>query len=221
MIPPEPGTALGCGWQLVRTHRVRHFPHCAPSAHPSSLLHHTHLSTAHFMCPAQARTLLSLRLPSQSWPRHLVKCGKKKRKTVRCEQSPASKALGPAPCVRSELPSQGREPTREGSVEETLNFPLGGSSLLLFCRSSSSKVSQWSQGTAHSAHGLCWELRLHNREVKGMRMCIKHKTPGNTGRNWFPLSFFSYFSLPSYIFSFPSTPAPSTHRCFKHWLPLL
>lgn len=42
----------------------QHFPPVLALQHPSSLLHHTHLSTAHFMCPAQYRTLLSLRLPS-------------------------------------------------------------------------------------------------------------------------------------------------------------
>lgn len=92
----------------------------------------------------------------QIWP-------KKKRKMLGCEESPACKALGPAPSVPLELPSQGKEATREGSMEEKSKFPVGGSwALLPEQLQQGEPMDPLAQGTAHSAHGLCWKLRLQD-----------------------------------------------------------
>lgn len=140
MIPQDPDTAaLGCGRQLMRTDLVRHFPtaqslqHRSPCSSPSHSSFHSPLYTP---CTVQYIALTEVTL-TESWPWHLVKFGHEKRKMLGCDESPASKALGPAASVPSELPAQGREVTREGSMEETL----------IFCQSSSSKVSQWTHCT--------------------------------------------------------------------------
>lgn len=135
MTPQDPGTgALGCARQLVRTHLLRHFPHCAQSLqHPSpfsSPSHSSFQSPLYMPHTVQYIALTEVTL-TEPWPWHLVKFGQKKRKMLGCEESPGSKALGPAPSVPSELPSQRREATMEGSVEETLKFPVGESWPLL------------------------------------------------------------------------------------------
>lgn len=118
MIPQEPGSGLGLWSAAGEDPPGQAFPPlCSVSAASlHSLFSITHLFTAHLTCLAQSSTLLSLRLPSQSWTWHLIKSGQKKTKMLGCEESSASKALGPAPSVPLELPSQGREDTREGSM---------------------------------------------------------------------------------------------------------
>lgn len=151
---------------------------------PLPLLHHTCLFTAHFTCLAQSHTLLSLRLPSWRAGHGIWSNLTKKRKTLGRGESPTSKALCPAPSVPLELPSQGGEATREGSMNETSTFPQGASWPLL--------PEQLQQGdpmeplhralcTVHMVSAGSSDSRTQRSEGKGM--CIKHKPPGNTGKN--------------------------------------
>lgn len=160
MTPQDAGTAaLGCARQLVSTHLLRHFPHCAQSLqHPSpfsSPSHSCFQSPLYMPRTVQYIALTEVTL-TERWPWHLVEFGQKKRKMLGYEESPASKAVAPAP-VR-------REATRESSMEETLKFPVGGSWPFLPEHLQQGEPMDPLHRALHTGHGhgLCWELRLQN-----------------------------------------------------------
>lgn len=207
MIPQEPGTAAqGCAQSAASFHSL--FSITLLFSQPTLHALHRPAHCSHWGYPRRAGHGIWSNL------------AKKKRKTLGCEESPASKALGPAPSVPLELPSKGKEATREGSMEEKLKFPVGGSWALL--------PEQLQQGepveplhralhTVHMASAGSSGSRTQRTEGKGM--CMKHKTSGNIGKNWFPLLFFSYFSSPSYIF-FPLHSSPKHTQMFQALTPL-
>lgn len=182
MIPQEPGTAArGCGWHLVR-----HSPTVLSLQHPSTLSSPSNSSfhsPPYMPCTVQHIALTEVTLTEldmgsgQIWP-------KKKRKMLGCEESPACKALGPAPSVPLELPSQGKEATREGSMEEKLKFPVGGSWALLPEQLQQGEPMEPLHRALHTVHmASAGSSGSRTQRTEGKGMCMKHKTSGNIGKN--------------------------------------